>query len=282
MSVVVVTDSSAVVPRAWLDGLPLHVVALDVAWPDGSVEPGNVPYAEVAARLNGSAEPPRTGSPSPGSYQALYADLLTGAAAVLVVCPPAELSNTIASAMLAARETGDPRVRVFDARTAAAGQGIVAIEAARVARAGGDLEATASRAEEVAARMQMWATLAQLKFLRRSGRIPAVAALGVGALRIHPNIRYAGSKPAAVGASRDPRTARDRLFREWKGSIVRGATVHAIAFHSDRQDDADDLVRRISEDAPGSEVASVEVTASLASHTGPGLLGLAWCWDTPT
>jgi DegV family protein with EDD domain len=278
MSVIVVTDSSAVVPRAWLDGLPLHVVALDVAWPDGTLEPGSTPYAEVAARLN-SSEPPRTGSPSPGSYQTLYGDLLAGADAVLVVCPSPELSNTIGSAMLAARDLGDERVRVLDARTAAAGQGMVAIEAARTALAGGTLDAVAARAEDVADRMRVWATLAQLKFLRRSGRIPAIAALGVGALRIHPIVRYAGSKPSAVGASRDPRTARDRLFREWKRSIGDGSNVHAVAFHSDRQDDADDLVRRVREHVPGAEVAAAEVTASLASHTGPGLLGLAWFWE---
>lgn len=279
MSVVVVTDSSAVVPRTWTSGLPLHVVPLEIAWPDGTLGPGDAPYAAVAARLDGSVEPPRTGSPSPGSYQTLFADLLSDADAVLVICPPAELSNTMGSAMLAARENTDDRVRVLDARTAAAGQGIVAIEAARFARTGADLDTVTSRARIVAERMQVWATLAQLGFLRRSGRIPAVAAIGANALRIHPIIRYAGSKPAAVGASRDTRAATNRLFRAWSDSRIDGSPLHAIAFHSARPDDAADLVARIVGHVPAAEVTSVEVTASLASHVGPGLLGLAWFWD---
>ncbi len=287
MSVVVVTDSSAVVPRTWTDGLPLHVVPLEIAWPDGTLDAGDATYASVAARLRETGDPPRTGSPSPGSYQNLFTDLLAGADGVLVVCPAAELSNTLGSATLAARELGNERVRVIDARTAAAGQGIVAIEAARTAQAGGGIEDATTRALAVAERMQIWATLSQLRFLRRSGRLPAIAAIGAGALRLHPIVRYAGSSPAAVGIARSTQNATDRLFRAWRDSIDGDAPVHAtcnvplhaLAFHSERSDDADDLVRRIAARVPGSEVASVEVTASLASHTGPGLLGLAWFWE---
>jgi DegV family protein with EDD domain len=198
---------------------------------------------------------------------------------VLVVCPAAELSTTVNSAMLAARERNDDRVRVLDARTAAAGQGIVSVEAARVARAGADLDRVGERALDVARRMQVWATLSQLNFLRRSGRIPAIAAIGAGALRLHPIVRYAGSQPAPVGVSRDARTATERLFRAWSNTFVDGGCLHGVAFHSDRDGDAAALVARIAERVPGAEVASVEVTASLASHTGPGLLGLAWFWE---
>jgi fatty acid-binding protein DegV len=60
---------------------------------------------------------------------------------------------------------------------------------------------------------------------------------------------------------------------------VEGGTLHAVAFHSARKQDADDLVRRIAARGPEGESAVAEVTASLASHTGPGLLGLAWFWD---
>jgi DegV family protein with EDD domain len=279
VSVVVVTDSSAVVPRTWLDGLPVHVVPLEIAWPDGTLDAGDASYASIAARLRDGRDPPRTGSPSPGSYQMLFTDLLAGADGVLVVCPAAELSNTLGSATLAAREFGDARVHVLDARTAAAGQGMVAIEAARAALAGADVDEVSARALAVSERIHVWATLSQLTFLRRSGRLPAIAAIGAGALRLHPIVRYAGSSPAAVGIARSTQTATERLFRAWRESIVEGAPLHALAFHSDRTGDADELVRRIGERVPGAEVAGVEVTASLASHTGPGLLGLAWFWD---
>lgn len=280
--VVVVTDSSAAAPKAWTAGLPLHVVPLEIAWPDGSLDPGDLPYAAIAQRLRSSSVPPKTGSPSPGSYESLFTELLVEADGVLVVCPAGELSTTVGSAKLAARQLGDDRVRVLDARTAAAGQGLVSIEAARAAGGGGDIDAVSERALAVAGRVQVWATLSQLDFLRRSGRVPAIAAIGAGALNLQPIVRYAGSSPAPVGVTRNPKRAADRLYRAWERSIPAsgpGTSLHAIAFHSARGDDASDLVRRIGERAPGAEAAAVEVSASLASHTGPGLLGLAWFWD---
>jgi fatty acid kinase fatty acid binding subunit len=280
MKVVVVTDSSAAAPPAWTSGLPLHVVPFEIAWPDGSLDAGDMPYAAIAERLASSSAPPKTGSPSPGSYESLFAELLAQADGVLVVCPSAELSTTVGSAMLAARQLGDDRVRVLDARTAAAGQGLVSIEAARTAAAGGDLDAVGDRALAVAGRVQVWATLSQLDFLRRSGRLPAIAAIGAGALRLQPIVRYAGSSPAPVGVARSPQRATERLYRAWERSVTSGGNgaLHAVAFHSARPDEAADLVHRILQRTSG-EAATVEVSASLASHTGPGLLGLAWFWD---
>ena len=282
MSVVIVTDSSAVVPRGWTEELPVHVVPLEVAWPDGTIEPGDRKYSEVAERMRSARTAPKTGAPSPGSYAALYEELLARADGVLVVCPASELSATYQSATLAARQRTDDRVRVLDAKTAAAGQGIVAVEAARVAAHGADLDVVCSRALAVASRVHIWATMAQLDFLRRSGRLPAIAAIGAGALHLHPIVRYAGSSPTPVGIARSDARAASRLYRAWERSIpgrIGGAALHAVAFHSARHHDAQELIARIASRAPGAEAATVEVTASLAAHTGPGLLGLAWFWD---
>jgi DegV family protein with EDD domain len=180
--------------------------------------------------------------------------------------------------MLGARAVGDEGVRVLDAKTAAAGQGMAAAEAARTSAAGGRLDDACDRAVWVASRMNIWATLSQLDFLRRSGRVPAVAALGADALGLQPVVRYSGASPTPVGVVRSTRKGTDRLFGAWSRTIEDGKG-HAIAFHSDRPDDAAAIVRRIAERSPSTEAHVVEVTASLASHTGPGLLGLAWFWD---
>jgi hypothetical protein len=74
----------------------------------------------------------------------------------------------------------------------------------------------------------------------------------------------------------------DRLFRAWERSHEPGAHLIAAAFHSDRARHAGSLRERILEREPNADVAMVEVNASLASHTGPGLLGLAWVWDPYT
>jgi len=278
MGVRVITDSSAVVPREWLSGIPLHVVPLQLAWPDGTASEDR-PYSELAATLTAGRKPPKTSAPSPGAYEELFNEVLAVDDALLVVCPASELSTTYASAVLAARSVGEHRAFVLDARTAAAGQGIVAVEAARAAAAGGDVEGVLARALDVASRVQIWATLTQLDFLRRSGRVPAVAAIGAGALRLQPIVRYSGGSPTPVGITRSARRGAERVFRAWQKSIGDGTELTLVAFHCERGDEADGLCVRVLELAPKAGTAVVEVPASLASHTGPGLLGFAWLWD---
>jgi fatty acid kinase fatty acid binding subunit len=279
VSVIVVTDPSAVVPEHWRAQLPIRFVEIDIAWSDGTLERGDLPYATVAGRLAAAATPPTTGAPSPGTFQELFADALDVADGVLVVCPAKELSTTISSAILAAREFGEDKLRVLDARTAAAGQGLVVMEAAMRASEGASLDAVTERAREVSSHMNVWATLSQLGFLRRSGRVPALAAVGADALKLQPIVRYAGSAPSPVGVVRSGQRATERLLRAWDKTFVDGAVVRALAFHSDRKEEADHLAGRINERVSDERAEAVEVTASLASHTGPGLLGLAWFWD---
>jgi fatty acid-binding protein DegV len=70
------------------------------------------------------------------------------------------------------------------------------------------------------------------------------------------------------------------LFSAWERSRDRGTQLHLIAFHSARGLEAADLRRRVIDRVPGAETEVVEVPASMGAHTGPGLLGLAWFWDS--
>jgi len=279
-----VTDSSAVLPEAWIDAYDIKVVALELAWPDGSLSRGDEPYSVVAERLAAGAHrserPPTTGAPSPGTYESIFDDALASGERVVVLCPSAELSSTYRSALLAAREhESTDHVQVIDTQTAAAGQGIVVLEAARAAAAGRDLDAVVERALSVSRRTQIWATLLQLEFLRRSGRIPAIAALGAGALRLQPIVRYTHGSPSLVGVVRNTHAAYERIFREWERTFVGSTPLRFVAFHSARDAEAQDACARVLERVPNADASAIEVPAALAAHTGPGLIGLAWFWD---
>ena len=284
MTVRVVTDSSAVMPAEWVDRYGIHVVSLELAWPDGTLSRGDVPYSVVAERLAAGAHrserPPTTGAPSPGTYESIFDRALASGERVVVLCPSAELSSTYRSALLAARALDSSEdVRVIDTQTAAAGQSIVVYQAARAAAAGRDLDAVVERALSVSRRTQIWATLMQLEFLRRSGRVPAIAALGAGALRLQPIVRYTQGSPSLVGVVRSVRSGYERIFREWERTFVGSTPLLFVAFHSARAAEADDARARVLERVPAADAIAIEVPAALAAHTGPGLIGFAWLWD---
>lgn len=276
MTVAVLTDPSAVVPS--LGALPVTRVPIEIAWADGHLEAGDQPYSAIADRLRSEAQAPTTGAPSPGTFAQLIGDLLATNDGVLVICPPKDLSTTINSAVIAAREFDAGRVDVMDANTAAGGQGLVVAEAAAAAAAGLSLVEVRARADAVSERVKVWATLAQMAYMKRSGRLPSIAAIGADALKIQPLVRYTGSSPAPVGVVRSTERATEKILGAWERTIV-DAPLRALAFHSDRADDAAVMGAEIARRIPDADVEAVEVTAALASHTGPGLLGLAWFWD---
>lgn len=278
MPVRVLTDSSAVVPPEEIERLGIAVVPLTIAWNGDASLNTDVTYAEFEARA-AAGEMPTTSAPTPGAYVESIERMVGEGFDVLVLTPPAELSTTYGNAMLAARTSGGT-VRVVDARSAAAGQGLIAVEAARAAAAGGDLDAVAARAEAVAARVRLWATLRRLDYLKRSGRVPAVASFATGALDLHPVFRFVDGNPSPVTAARGEKRAADRVLRAWQESRHEpGSGTHVVVLHSSRRSEADELRDRVLEIEPGAETWVVEITAAMAAHIGPGLLGLAWWWE---
>jgi fatty acid-binding protein DegV len=103
--------------------------------------------------------------------------------------------------------------------------------------------------------------------------------VGAGALRLQPVVRYAGGSPSPVGVARSAAKGAERIVRAWERSVTDGAGVRAVAFHCERAEEAQALVDRVRERAPAAEADVVPASASLAAHTGPGLLGLAWLWS---
>jgi fatty acid-binding protein DegV len=81
------------------------------------------------------------------------------------------------AACTAARSMGAYPVRVIDSRLATTAQGFVALAAARAAKTGIDLDGVARVAETGIARCGFVAVLDTLSYLRRSGRVPALAAM---------------------------------------------------------------------------------------------------------
>ncbi len=279
MTVRIVTDSSAVLPRELIERHRIAIVPLTISWSDDeSFRNGDLTYAAFEERTRTGAAP-KTSAPSPGEYQVVYEQLLDDAGALLVITPPAELSATFTNARLAAQTVDGDRIEVFDSRSAAAGQGLVTLEAARAAEAGAPLAEVRDRAAFVTPKVQLYATLERLDYLRRSGRVPGVAAIATGALDIHPIFRFVDGAPSPAGVVRGAQRAADRLFRAWSESVPEApARGRVSAMHSSRAQEADTLRERILERVPDAEVAVVEITAAMAAHIGPGMLGLAWWW----
>ena len=140
MPVSVITDSAAALPPVLVEQFGVRVVPLWLYVGRDSYRDGELELAELVDRLD---EPFSTAAPSPFEFSEAIAS--AGADGPVVVLTVAStMSSTHDAAVLAAREA-DVDVTVVDTRTAAGAQGLVVLEAARVAAAGAGIDGGARR-----------------------------------------------------------------------------------------------------------------------------------------
>ena len=227
---------------------------------------------------NGSGAPTTS---SPGSAGFLDAFRSAGSVADSTVCITlaSNFSSTYSYACLAARtarqEMPGSVIRVIDSRTAGGAEGLIALEAARAADAGTDLQGVLSVVHDLIPRVNLLAFLDTLDYLRRSGRVPRVAAWAGSLLGIRPLTELRLGEARMLERPRSRGRAMERLVAVMEGRVGR-RPVHVIVMHAQASEDAQEVRRRVEERFDCREIFVSEFTPVMGAHLGPGLLGLAF------
>ena len=272
MAVRVVTDSTADLPADLARELGITVVPLTVHFGEETYYDGvDITSGQFFDRLRTAKVLPRTSQPSVGAFRDAYRGLAAEADGIVSVHISSKLSGTYNAALLAAEGVTEVPIRVVDSRTASLGLGIVAMEAARAAREGGDLEAVARVAESTRERVPIVFTLDTLEYLARGGRIGRASALMGTLLNIKPILTVEDGEIAPLERVRTRTKALDRLCDLLFGreQVRLGAVAHAQC-----PQDAERLAAQFRARYPGVPIITGHVGPVIGVYTGPGAVGL--------
>ncbi|MFD6884434.1 DegV family protein [Rhodococcus sp. NPDC060084] len=266
MAVVVVTDSSCCLDPELVDRYDIRVVPLHVIADGQDLREG------VDALPDGLATVTTSG-PSPAELTEAYASALADSDGdgVVAVHLSRLLSGTWDAARSAADELGE-RIRLVDSRNTAMGLGFAALDAAKAARAGEDLDQVFYRAEKVAASARTLLVVDRLDHLRRGGRIGTATALLGTALAMKPVLHLVEGKLVLREKTRTMTKAMAKLVDGVVAEAGPGALV--AVHHRDAPERAGQLVEQLSERLPEAEVTVTELDAVLGAHVGPGAVGV--------
>ncbi len=175
MAVRVVTDSTADLSKDQARALGISVVPLTVQFGEEVYRDGvDLESAEFFSKLATTKVMPTTAAPAPGLFEETYRQLIReGADGILSIQLSSKLSATYSSAVQGAEPLKDQSVpiEVVDSRSVSGGIAIPVMAAARAAREGKSLAECKTIAEDMLARMNIYAVLDTLEFLQRGGRI---------------------------------------------------------------------------------------------------------------
>ena len=281
--VAVVVDSSSSLPRDLLDRWDIRVVSHELVLGDRTFRDGvDIRPDEFYRLLQNGSGTPTTSSPGPAGFLEAFRSAGGAAGSTVCITLASDFSATYSSACLAARTASQEMpgsvIRVIDSRTAAGAEGLIALEAARAADAGADLEEVLSVVHDLIPRVNLLAFLDTLDYLRRSGRVPRIAALAGSLLGIRPLTELRLGEARMLERPRSRGRAMERLVAVMGGRVGE-RPVHVIVMHAQASNDADDLSRRVQDRFDCREVFVSEFTPVMGAHLGPGLLGLAFYSD---
>lgn len=167
-------------------------------------------------------------------------------------------------------------VYVCDSANASLGEGLLALKAADLRDMGESAEACAAWLKSNAYKMNTYATVEDLKYLRRTGRISMAAAIAGSVLGIKPLIKADGSalpKMAVYGKARSRKKAVAALVEAFDRYAVRPEAQTIAIAHADCEEEALELARTLREHG-ASDIIVEYYDLCTGSHIGPGTIAL--------
>lgn len=270
-NVLVVTDSTADIPRQWADDLGIVVVPLTVMFGTESFRDGiDLSPTEFLDRLREAPTLPTTSQPPVTAFETVFRDARERGQDVVCVTISADLSGTHNAARLAADAVDPERIRIVDSRAMTMQEGWVAIAAARRAREGASFDQVAEAAEAAISRARLYAVLRTLDYVHKGGRIGRAQQLVGSALAIKPILGVVDGIVTPVERVRTWKKAVTRV-----AELITSAPTDIVVIHSDNLDDAQGVAAKLRHSYPDARIDIGWAGAAIATYAGPGAVGVA-------
>jgi len=219
---------------------------------------------------------PKTAAPPPDLYIPLFERLVAEGHTILCLHPSTELSGTVRSATVAARDFPDADIRVVDTRTIAGPLAATVLLAARWARQGTDADTILACVHDLMARQRVYFVVDTLEYLHKGGRIGGARALLGGLLQVKPILTLRDGRVEPLEQQRTQRRALARLRELVLEECPRSADAHLCVMHADAEVEAQSMATDFAAVLGVPEVPIYEMPPAIVVHAGPGVLGVGF------
>lgn len=209
-----------------------------------------------------------------GEYEEFLAKYAPEYDGVILVTLGSGFSSCYQNACLAAEDY--PNVRVVDSMNLTTGQGLVVLEAVRLAKEATDLDALAEQLRSFTERVEVSFVLDRLEYMVKGGRCSSAAALGANLLNLKPCIEVKNGKMSVVKKYRGNYTkclvsyVKDRLAN--REDVDNGTLFITCTKVSDESYQA--VKDAVAEYGNFKNVYETVAGCTVSCHCGPGTLGI--------
>ncbi|MAF27500.1 MAG: DegV family protein [Gemmatimonadota bacterium] len=273
-TVAIVCDSTGDLPEEVRQELGIEIVPLQILFGDEVFrDQVDLSTDEFYRKLRDEGGSPTTSQPPPRAFvEAL--ERIRADREVVVLAISGKLSGTVRSAKSGIALMPERRVELFDSRSASLGLGMLAMNAARLARRGASVD-------EILRWLRAWReetgivfTVATLEYLRRGGRVNVAQSLIGNLFDMRPVLSLINEEVRSVARGRGDADARTKLVSELRERLPEGARIR-LGMVGDMDNETVKYVeQRMRKQCEVVEILRGKFTGVVGAHTGPGTWGV--------
>lgn len=220
---------------------------------------------------------PRSSYYPVGKMVEMYEDLVKeGYEKAIVISISKKMSGIYNAAIMASNEVDDLEVKVFDSKTLAYPEALMALEASRMIEEGKDFEEIFDTLNYIKENNRIYFAVNTLTYLVKNGRIGNASGFIGNALKIKPVLTIEDGEVDTVEKIRTFKKAVEKLI-ELYHTETKGKKVLPFIIHANNSETSDYIKKRLLEaDSSLKDVISLPLTAVVGAHAGPKTVGLGY------
>ena len=277
----IVTDSTAYIPNDLCEKMNITVVPLSVIWGGETFSDGvTIKPAEFYTRLKDAKVMPSTSQASPADMHKAFSSLLEQGYNVMGVFISEKLSGTLDSARQAREELASAKDKIvlFDSENTGMALGYQALALARATADGASLADCQKLAEKVRPNTGVYFAVETLEFLHRGGRIGGAQRFLGSALNVKPILTIKDGKVDSADSVRTSKKAYERVIELVAEKCAGKSNIRLATLHANAEENARIVLNAAAEKLNAVESILSAVSPAIGTHTGPGTVGLAYCF----
>jgi len=276
--IAIVSDSTGCLTDTMVKNHNIYISYLMIIFGNDSYQEFKEVSPEKFVKLSAAQEElPSTSQPSPGVTVEMYENIFKeGYDEIIHVTISNGLSGSYQTALSAAAMVDKDKIHVFDSKSVAFPQGALAIEAAKMVKAGKEASEIIAKLKEIQESSHIFATVKTLENLKKGGRLSNASAVIGGMLQIKPIVSMSDTGLLeAVSKVRTFKKAIQSLIDTAKDANL-DETYEIAIMHMENLEDAMELKNAIATIYPNITLHILPLSLVVSVHVGEGALGITW------
>lgn len=275
----VVVDSTSYIPKETLIENDISVVSLNVLLNGKSYREVDLENKFFYKKMDELNEIPKSSQPSIEEMKNAFLNIAKDGYDIVGIFISSKMSGTYSTAHLVREmvleEYPNTNIELIDSKSNCMQMGFSAIQAARAAKRGENIERVVEEAKKVINTSKFLFVPDTLKYLKKGGRIGGASALFGTILQIKPILTVQNGETSVYEKVRTKKKAVEVILKKVLDDMTEKGLGEVIVHHINCEEEGLELAKRL-ENELKIPIKIQSIGATIGLHVGPGSIGVAY------